>query len=89
MKVGDTVVIERDETLYPPKGTWPEYRGRKGRIATVNRGRTMMVVGRPKGMSKKQPAFSREVKILTEYGVSFTRSDHVDAWFQAYELRVK
>lgn len=87
MRVGDHVLIQRDEVLYPAKGTWPQFKGRTGVIASVNRGRTMSVVGRPPGMSKREPAFLREVKIATEYGVSFTKGHHIDAWFQTYELK--
>src|SRR5262249_44095493 len=34
--VGDRVRIERDETLYPSKGTWPQFRGRIGTVVEVN-----------------------------------------------------
>ncbi|WP_063042187.1 hypothetical protein [Nocardia grenadensis] len=37
---GDKVRIERDETLYPPKGTWPRFRGLVGTVTEVNRDRT-------------------------------------------------
>jgi len=37
-KVGDRVVIERDENLYPSKGTWPRFRGKTGTIVEVNLG---------------------------------------------------
>lgn len=87
MRVGDKVRVERDEQLYPSKGTWSQFAGKTGIVASVNRGRTETVIGRPVGMSKKLPAFPREVKIETEYGVSFTRGNHVDAWFQAHELK--
>ena len=36
MKVGDRVRIARDETRYPPRGTWPQFRGRTGTIIEVN-----------------------------------------------------
>jgi hypothetical protein len=35
-RVGDRVRIERDETLYPSKGTWPNFRGRAGTIVEIN-----------------------------------------------------
>jgi hypothetical protein len=35
-QVGDQVRIERDETRYPPKGTWPQFRSRTGTIVEVN-----------------------------------------------------
>jgi hypothetical protein len=39
LAVGDRVRIERDETRYPSKGTWPQFRGRTGTIIEVNRDR--------------------------------------------------
>ncbi len=37
-KVGDRVRVERDETIYPSKGTWPKFRGKTGTIVEVNLG---------------------------------------------------
>lgn len=34
MKKGTKVIVQRDETKYPPKGTWPWYRGKKGVVVT-------------------------------------------------------
>jgi hypothetical protein len=34
--VGDRVVVKRDETLYPPKGTWARFRGKTGTVETIN-----------------------------------------------------
>lgn len=34
--VGDRVRIQRDETRYPSKGTWPRFRGRVGTIVEVS-----------------------------------------------------
>ena len=39
MNVGDRVRIERDETRYPSKGTWPQFRGRTGTIVEINEDR--------------------------------------------------
>jgi hypothetical protein len=36
--VGDRVKIERDEQLYPSKGTWPYYRGKTGTVVEHNLG---------------------------------------------------
>ena len=36
MNVCDRVRIERNETLYPSRGTWPKYRGRIGTVVEVN-----------------------------------------------------
>jgi hypothetical protein len=35
--VGDKIRIERDETKYPSRGTWPQFRGRQGVIVEINR----------------------------------------------------
>jgi hypothetical protein len=37
LNVGDRVRIERDEKLYPSKGTWPQFRGRTGTVVEINR----------------------------------------------------
>lgn len=39
MHVGDRVRIQRDENRYPPKGTWPQFRGRTGTVVLANRDR--------------------------------------------------
>ncbi len=36
--VGVRVRIERDETRYPSKGTWPEFRGCTGTVTARNTG---------------------------------------------------
>lgn len=38
-RVGDRVRVERDETRYPSKGTWPQFRCRPGTVVEVNRDR--------------------------------------------------
>jgi hypothetical protein len=38
-KVGTRVRIERDETRYPSKGTWPQFRGKTGTVVEVNHDR--------------------------------------------------
>ncbi|AMS01041.1 hypothetical protein SEA_ARCHERNM_47 [Mycobacterium phage ArcherNM] len=38
MKKGTKVRIERDEKLYPAKGTWKQFRGRKGVVTCEVRG---------------------------------------------------
>ncbi|ASR86503.1 hypothetical protein SEA_CHANGELING_51 [Mycobacterium phage Changeling] len=38
MKKGTKVVIERDEKQYPAKGTWRQFRGRKGVVTCEVRG---------------------------------------------------
>jgi hypothetical protein len=36
LNIGDRVRIERDETKYPPKGTWPRFRGKTGTVVEIN-----------------------------------------------------
>ncbi|MBP2365069.1 hypothetical protein JOF36_000765 [Pseudonocardia parietis] len=36
MRVGDQVLVQRDETRYPPSGSWDRFRGRTGTIVSVN-----------------------------------------------------
>ena len=38
IEVGSRVRIERDETEYPSKGTWPRFRGRTGTVVEINLG---------------------------------------------------
>jgi hypothetical protein len=38
--VGDRVRIERDETRYPSKGTWPQLRGKTGTVVEINHDRS-------------------------------------------------
>ena len=38
IEVGTVVRIERDETKYPSKGTWPQFRGRTGTVVEFNLG---------------------------------------------------
>ena len=37
LRVGSRVRVERDETLYPSRGTWPQFRGKTGTVVEVNR----------------------------------------------------
>ena len=64
MKKGTRVVVERDESKYPSRGTWPWFRGKTGVVTSEVRGAGPV-----------------------EYGVSFTKDDHADAYFKRYELR--
>lgn len=36
VQVGTQVRIERDETRYPSRGSWPQFRGRVGTVVEVN-----------------------------------------------------
>lgn len=38
MKIGTKVVVERDESKYPSRGTWPRFRGKKGVVTGTAHG---------------------------------------------------
>lgn len=38
MNQGTKVIVERDETKYPSRGTWPQFRGKRGIVTCVVRG---------------------------------------------------
>ena len=46
MNVGDRVRIERDESKYPPRGTWGQFRGKTGTIVEINLGEYGVVFGK-------------------------------------------
>jgi hypothetical protein len=73
MNVGGRVRIERDETRYPSKGTWPQFRGKTGTVVEINLGEIGVVFG------KVKPRHDGRGK--------FIRSGHEPiTWFQSYEL---
>lgn len=70
--VGTRVRIERGETRYPSKGTWPRFRGKTGTIVEINLGEYGVSFGK--------------VTPRTD-GRGSLRWDSRDvAWFQPYEL---
>jgi hypothetical protein len=80
MKIGDRVRIHRDETRYPSKGTWPQFRGRVGTIVEINGDRE-----RPH-LTEYAVVFGK----VSPAGGSAKRTNRWDAngvaWFQAYEI---
>lgn len=44
--VGTRIVIERDEKLFPSRGTWPQYRGHVGTVVEINDDEFGVVFGR-------------------------------------------
>lgn len=38
MNVGDHIKVQRDEKLFPSRGTWSRYRGKTGYICVINEG---------------------------------------------------
>lgn len=69
--VGDRVRIERDETKYPSKGTWPQFRGRVGTLVEINLGEYGVVFSKTWSY-KGRPGKLRHNDIVT--------------WFQPYEI---
>lgn len=37
MNIGDRVKVERDEKLFPARGTWRYFRGKTGEIIEINK----------------------------------------------------
>lgn len=37
IRVGTRVLIARDETRHPSKGSWPQFRGKTGTVIEINR----------------------------------------------------
>jgi hypothetical protein len=78
MKVGDRVRIERDETRYPSKGTWPQFSGKTGTIVSINRDRE-----RPH-LTEYGVAFGK-TRINPTHGAL---QGFATTWFKVYEMRV-
>lgn len=70
MNVGDRARIERDETRYPSRGTWPWFRGKTGTVVEINRDR-------------KRPHLT-EYGVVFGAGRALYR--HGVTWFKPYEL---
>jgi hypothetical protein len=70
-RVGDLVRVERDETLYPSKGTWPQFRGRSGVVVEESHGEYGVALGRVRPID----------------GTTRTRgpSGNAVTWFQPWE----
>jgi hypothetical protein len=74
--VGDRVRIERDETRYPPKGTWPQLRGLIGTVVEVNADRQ-----RPH-LTEYGVSFGT-VRIRPDGSL---HGDDIVTWFKSYEM---
>jgi len=75
-KVGDRVRIERDETRYPSKGTWPQFRGKVGTVVEINRDRKrphLTEYGTVFGAKRQRPNGS-------------LHGSEVITWFKCYEM---
>jgi hypothetical protein len=78
LKIGDKVVIERDETRYPSKGTWPIFRGKTGTVVQINKDRK-----RPH-LTEYAVTFGK-VRKPNEHGTIPVGPDTY--WFKAHEMR--
>jgi len=72
LAVGTQVRIERDETRYPSKGTWPSFRGKTGTIVEINLGEYGVAFGKVTPRKSRPSSFD-------------WKSDDV-AWFQPHEV---
>jgi hypothetical protein len=71
--VGARVRIERDETRYPSRGTWPEFRGRVGVVVEINAGEYGVIFGATRRRANRP--------------VCAASGEAVTTWFRAYEIR--
>ena len=76
LTTGARVRIERDETRYPSKGTWPRFRSKTGTIVEINSAG---------GGSTEYGVVFGKVTARTDGRGAFTHGDTV-TWFKAYEL---
>ncbi len=81
ISVGTRVRVERDETRYPSRGTWPRFRGKTGTVVEINEDR-------------KRPHLTEYGVVFTKVSVPSSpnarralRWKATDVfWFKAYEL---
>jgi hypothetical protein len=76
--VGTRVRIERDETRYPSRGTWGQFRGKTGTVVEVNRDRKrphLTEYGVSFGKVRSEPSSSGSIS-----------NGHDTVWFKAHEL---
>lgn len=76
VKVGDRVRIERDETRYPSKGTWPQFRRRSGTVVEVN------ADGQRPHLTEYGVSFGT---VRTRPDGSL-HGDDIVTWFKSYEM---
>jgi hypothetical protein len=74
MTPGDRVRINRDEKLYPSRGTWPRYRNKPGVVVILNEDEVGVEVGAVQARYRGD-------------GVTLQYDHGQVAWFQRHELR--
>lgn len=78
--VGDRVRVERDETRYPSKGTWPQFRGRTGTVVEINEDR------KHPHLTEYGVSFGKFTKAPTSHRREFNWSAADVVWFKLYEI---
>jgi hypothetical protein len=78
LRAGDTVRVERDETRYPPKGSWRQYSGRTGTVVEVNGHKLPHLTEYGVAFGWTAPRRDRPEQ--------FQRATTDVAWFQRHEL---
>jgi hypothetical protein len=85
LPLGTVVVIERDEDLWPSKGTWRRFVGRRGTIISNTPERL--------DLGPENPLEQRRPKFHLEYGIAWLRKpgpkDSIDHWFLPHEVERK
>jgi hypothetical protein len=74
-RVGDRVRIERDETRWPPRGSWHRYRGKTGTVVQINQ--SAGEYGVVFGSERRASALTPSGKPQGHHGVS---------WFLPHEI---
>ena len=77
--VGDRVRIERDETRYPSRGTWPQFRDRTGTVVLINRDR------KRQARNEYGVTFAK-VGVRADRQATFNWNSAAVTWFKSYEL---
>jgi hypothetical protein len=72
--IGDRIRIERDETIYPSRGTWPQFRGRIGTVVSFNRGEAGVCF--------------EKVRTRTRANGRVTATSDMTVWFQPHEVKL-
>jgi hypothetical protein len=71
--VGTRVRVERDENIYPSRGTWPQFRGRTGTVVEINDDEYGVIFGKVKPRTDGRGAFSWS-------------GDECPTWFMSHEI---
>lgn len=80
MKIGDRVVIARDEQTYPSKGTWPRFRGKVGTVVEINHDR------RRPDRTEYAVCWGRVRPSAHRFG-GYDWDAYAVAWFKSQEMR--